>query len=196
LGGVLAGELLARHVGLPAGPAGLLVLAAGGVGALLPDADHPNSFAGRRLPLVSDLAFHALGHRGALHSLLACLLAYMAVRWLLALLPLAAPGAALLAAALALGYLSHLVLDALNPQGVRPFWPLPWRLALPLAESGGILERAAAMPVLSLVCLHLFLQMPGVFGEAWDELTGALGLPAGMWGLLRKFLDAAKSFLA
>lgn len=187
LGGVLAAELLTRHAGLPAGPAGLLVLAAGGVGGLLPDADHPHSFAGRRLPLVSDLAFRTLGHRGALHSLLACLLAYVAARWLVALLPVAVPGGAHLSAALALGCLSHLALDALNPQGVRPFWPLPWRLALPLAESGGTVEKILIMPLLLLGFLSALVSVPP-FAEAWNDVTRALHVPADVWDLAWELL--------
>lgn len=188
LGGALAAELLARHVGLPT-TAGFLAVFAGALGGLLPDADHPQSYVGRRLPLVSDLAFHTLGHRGGLHSLLMCCLIYLAGRWLISVLPFTVPGGVYLAQALAAGYLSHLVLDALNPQGVKPLWPISWRLAVPLAESGGILERAVFTPVLFLGALSLFLQMPGPVSEAWRELTGALGLPAEVGRILRTIWD-------
>lgn len=194
VGGILAAELLARHAGLSGTAPAVLALAAGGIGGLLPDADHPQSFIGRRLPLVSDVAFHTLGHRGALHGLLVCLLMYVAAKWLVAIVPFAVPGGALLAQALAAGYLSHLALDALNPQGIRPLWPLPWRLALPLVESGGILERAVVFPLVFLAALSLFLQMPGIFGETWNELTGAIGVPSDIWALLKHAWNSIVGF--
>ena len=41
------------------------------IGALLPDIDHPKSWLGRRLPLLSLPLSAIFGHRGITHSLLA-----------------------------------------------------------------------------------------------------------------------------
>lgn len=186
LGGALAGAWLAEQAGL--GPAArLAALAAGGLGGLLPDLDHPHSFVGRRAPLLSDLAYGLLGHRGAFHSLLACLLAYLAALWLLKHSPFPAPAGKALAGALALGYASHLLLDALNPGGVALFWPLPWRLAAPLAESGGTLEKILVMPLLLLGFLSALVSAPP-FAEAWRDLARTLRMPADVWDLAREAL--------
>ena len=71
------------------------------------------------------------------------------------ILPLALGTAAplWLAVAVAVGWLSHLTLDALTPHGVAPLWPLPWRLHGPISTgglgewlvAGGLVVLAAAL---------------------------------------------------
>lgn len=129
-GGVLAGAAVLALTGAPAAVwPGTLLLA--GLAAALPDVDHGraalNRVMGKSAPVVGGMANAALrtvlGHRAATHSL-------AALAGLAALLKLAlhAPPP-LLWAALA-GYLSHLVLDSLNPQGVWWTWPLGRRWSL------------------------------------------------------------------
>lgn len=116
-----------------------LVLA-GAVGALLPDLDHPKSTAGSMLPFVSVPLSAAFGHRGATHSLLAtglCLALGLAAAQ-------AVPSVhslPVLALGLAIGWLSHLAADMLNPAGVPLLWPHPRRFRLPpLSPPGGLLD--------------------------------------------------------
>lgn len=94
--------------------------------ALAPDLDKRGSTAARFLGPVTGLAAWALegtvGHRGALHSLLAAAaVAAVALH----------VGGFLVGAAVFLGWWSHLLTDALTPSGVPLFWPCPyrWRLA-------------------------------------------------------------------
>lgn len=76
-----------------------------------------------RLPL---LAFGALGsHRGASHSALACVAAGGAVG--VALAPLGAAAAQVLATGVTLGYGAHVLADACTPAGVALWWPLSRR---------------------------------------------------------------------
>ncbi len=128
--GLAAWTLAAPALGLPALSPEALALAA--AGALLPDIDHPQSWVGRRMPLVSRPLAALLGHRGVTHSLLAVL-----------------AGAALLASqglardaldALAVGYLSHLAADVLTPAGLRLAWPLRARVAVPICRTGSAAE--------------------------------------------------------
>lgn len=81
------------------------------IGSLLPDIDHPGSLLGRRMKVVSVIG---LGHRGWTHSFLGfgifTLLAYVIIpKYLLGFV---------------IGYLSHLILDSLNPSGVA--WLIPF----------------------------------------------------------------------
>lgn len=116
-----------------------------GFAALLPDADHPRSWAGRRLPGVSWAAGAVFGHRGALHSLAGAAAVSWVVVWAAKLLGLAISWKFVF-----LGYIVHLLLDMLTPAGVAWLWPLPQRISLPLATTGGGLERIVITPALFL----------------------------------------------
>jgi inner membrane protein len=81
-----------------------VAVAAGIVGALLPDIDTEKSLLGRFISVGR------FGHRTATHSLLALALSGLGV-WF----PLGR--------AFFLGYLSHLILDMLTPQGITLLYP-------------------------------------------------------------------------
>ncbi len=128
--GMVAWSWAAPHLGLP--PLAPAALALACAGALLPDIDHPRSWVGLRLGIVSRPIAAALGHRGFTHSLLAALAC---------LLLLHDEGASrAIAAPLVVGYLSHLVADLLTPGGLPLAWPLKRRFSLPLCRTGSLLE--------------------------------------------------------
>lgn len=165
LGG-LAGPLLAG-----------LVVVGGLLGALLPDLDTDRSLLEsaprqglRRLrrrpwlwPLVPILALLAIGlwllnevlmligggHRGATHSVTALLLVVTGGWFITAW----AVGGTL-AAGLAVGYVSHLVADALTPRGVQllaPWSRRHWRLLPRLASFGAGSRRAGCLTTAALL---------------------------------------------
>ena len=114
---------------------GLTELGLAMAGALLPDLDHPKSWIGRRLFLVSRPLAALCGHRGVTHSLLA------------AAVCLGLLGAVIRVPAwldpLAVGYLSHLAADLLTPAGVPLLWPWRKRFRTPLTvRTGGPQEYA------------------------------------------------------
>lgn len=111
LGGVVAAALLPHT--------SLATLALGGIGALLPDLDHPRSALGRMMP-GSGVLYWTVGHRTVTHSALA-----LALVWGLTM-SLPAP----VHVGLAVGFASHLLLDAVSG-GVPLLWPLGSRLRLP-----------------------------------------------------------------
>lgn len=121
---------VAQATGQPTEPAALGLAA---LGSLLPDIDHPQSWAGKRLALVSIPLAALIGHRGVTHSLLA-----VAAFALL----LAGLGTDHLAAPLALGYLSHLLADALTLSGVPLLWPSKRPYGLRLIRTGSLAEIA------------------------------------------------------
>lgn len=112
-------------------PAEPQALAAAVLGALLPDIDHPHSWAGRKMRVISVPLSLVVGHRGITHSLLAvagavALLTTMGTGWM--------------AAPVVIGYLSHLLADALTPSGVPLLWPARRRFTLNLCDTGSVAE--------------------------------------------------------
>jgi membrane-bound metal-dependent hydrolase YbcI (DUF457 family) len=58
-----------------------LPLALVGIGSLIPDIDHPQSWVGLRLPVISRPLVAMAGHRGITHSLLAVIVCGLLLRW-------------------------------------------------------------------------------------------------------------------
>lgn len=123
-----------------------LALAAGvaGVAALLPDIDSPRSYIGSKMPASVAVKLVA-GHRGVFHSLLAAAAFSLAFFFYL---HFKARAYMFLAFPFAAGYISHLLLDALNPEGVPFLWPLKLRFGFPFVCTGSILERWVVTPAL------------------------------------------------
>jgi inner membrane protein len=90
----------------------------GGVtlGSLFPDIDHPQSYIGRRIPLIPTLIYKTLGHRGFTHSLLSLSLFGIATAFYWSINPLFFGG-------FLLGYLSHLLADMTTPSGIPLLYP-------------------------------------------------------------------------
>jgi inner membrane protein len=135
-----------------------------GVGALaglLPDIDSPGSTIGRRVWPVSSIVNATARHRGATHTVWFCLAASLGLG---ALSPVAGvyvmryfhlnarPAAWLVGTMVLSGALTHLVLDACTPSGIKPLAPLDWHPRGPVM-TGGVLE----IPVLFAFLLGFFL---------------------------------------
>ncbi len=162
--GAAAWLVAAPRLGLPALSPACLALAL--TGSLLPDVDHPKSWLGRRLQVVSRPVAALLGHRGITHSALAvaaCVWGLTqggAPRWVVA--------------PLAVGALSHLAADLLTPAGLRLAWPMRRTWALPLCRSGSAMEPLVVAVLLTLAGSGG--QVPPVLRQAWQE--AGLGWPA------------------
>src|ERR1700733_9925010 len=77
--GIAAWTWVAPHLGLP--PLDPRALALTTIGALLPDIDHPASWVGRRLRVISRLLAALIGHRGVTYSVMAVLACLLLLRW-------------------------------------------------------------------------------------------------------------------
>jgi inner membrane protein len=109
-------------------------MAAAMLGSLLPDIDHPQSFVGRRLWFLSVPLASIFGHRGMTHSLIAVGV------WVWVMLRGFAWDQEMAAAA-AVGYLSHLAGDWTTVGGIPLLWPWRRRFQAPFGfKSGGITE--------------------------------------------------------
>jgi inner membrane protein len=127
----------AHLLGQPLNP---LHVVASAMAALTPDIDHPKSWLGSRLGIVSVAIASVVGHRGVTHSLLAVL------TWGACLYTW---GTEELVAPLAVGYLSHLLADALTPSGVPFLWPCKRRFGLALVTTGSWSEKALMLALLA-----------------------------------------------
>jgi inner membrane protein len=128
--GIAAWTLVAPHLGLSTLDPVALGLTA--LGALLPDIDHPSSWVGRRVPMISRPVAAMLGHRGVTHSALAVLACLTFLRWQRFSRGVIDP--------LVIGYLSHLGADLLTSSGLRLAWPSRKRQAIPLCRTGSFSE--------------------------------------------------------
>lgn len=140
LAGVIVGLLIISSPDLIPSAAGA---AAGALGALAPDLDHPRAALSRRVGPLG-LPFRVFAHRGALHSAAAAALLLVAA--------LAVAGElqqfALVAAA---GYASHIVLDGLTVSGVPLLWPSARRFRLLRIRTGTTGEKIVLWLLVALL---------------------------------------------
>jgi inner membrane protein len=151
-------------------------LGAVALGALLPDFDHPNALLARWKPagrggpfgikglfmpflLPSMAVREALGHRGALHSVVAGLLVSVGTELLFR-----GFGASGAGAALGWGYATHLVADMCTRRGVPLLWPLlrsKFAVPRPIAVKSGSFGEALYLAAFSaLSALHAAGALP------------------------------------
>ncbi|MFT4304298.1 MAG: metal-dependent hydrolase [Candidatus Woesearchaeota archaeon] len=107
------------------------------VGSLLPDIDKHTSFIGRKIKLMSFSLELIFSHRGLFHSLWVAFLCLF------------------ISFELFIGYLSHLILDMLNPKGVKLFWP--WFKVKGHIKSGGLTDFFVLVFIILLILLLLFI---------------------------------------
>lgn len=95
-------------------------LAVLGVGALFPDIDHPGSFIGKRVPIVSDGVRKLFGHRGIVHSLVGAIFFTAVFRFLLLTFDLPIDWATWFL----MGFFAHLVEDSFSKHGIAWLQPI------------------------------------------------------------------------
>lgn len=94
-------------------PNTIIIVCGSITGSIVPDIDHPNSFIGKKIPIIPDLLYCTVGHRTLTHSLLFALV-------------VGAAGAVInywIGIGLSVGILSHISLDMLSPYGVAFLYP-------------------------------------------------------------------------
>lgn len=115
-------------------------------GTLIPDMDHPNSKIGKKLGIFSKIFNFIFGHRGITHSLLFPLIITMIIFSLVGL-EYAAP--------FAIGYLSHIVIDALTKKGVNFFYPLAKLRISGFIETGSIGEWVVFLLIIAGITIKI-----------------------------------------
>ena len=114
------------------------ILLAAVIGSIMPDLDHPRSAVGRIFFFLSVPLERKFGHRTVTHSLLgwaigtAVAAVLIGIIWLFYLsfiqvrfsLPVISADLVIRwIAAFSIGYVSHVLIDMINPRGVQLFWP-------------------------------------------------------------------------
>jgi inner membrane protein len=152
--GAAAGLLIAAYTGFNPG----FCFAAGCLGGLLPDIDHPQSMLSGWIPGSGLLGVFGVRHRSFTHSILFMVL--LVAAWFTLTTRVAVPYP-LLVAFLA-GVATHIVSDMLTSQGVQLLFPSRrnWK-----AAPGFILQMGKWFGVVELV--------------VW--LAGLAGIGAGLW---------------
>ncbi|WP_230087741.1 metal-dependent hydrolase [Alicyclobacillus mali (ex Roth et al. 2021)] len=129
--------------------------------APVPDIDQPESWVSRHLPGASIVSMF-VRHRTLTHSLLASLLLYLVLFGLGFHIP------QWLATGIVVGWVSHWLIDLVNPMGVQLFYPLPWWVKPPVpwlaigVESAGetVIRVALTAFVLIFALAYLLLHAP------------------------------------
>ena len=116
--GILLGVLSVKHgfFSISFGHGFLLLVL---LGSLLPDLDKKKSKISHKIPILPRVLEFFAGHRGVYHSIFGCLATALVLSPLFAF----SWGKALVLA-ICLGFLSHLLIDSINPKGIRWFRPL------------------------------------------------------------------------
>lgn len=122
-----------------------ILVASALIGGLLPDIDHPQSWLGRRIPILPRVLYKTTGHRGATHSFIALVSVVIGSWYLVLQVSYVYAHAETTAAGVLIGYGSHLVGDFISNRGIPIFWPASKRFGIPLCNTGSAGERTATI---------------------------------------------------
>ncbi len=130
------------------------------IGALTPDIDQPTADLWRRLPagnIIGRIISPILGsHRMISHSLIgAALFAYGSNILLSKLSSIILLDMTILWHGFMIGFISHLLIDLLNRDGLPLFFPFPFKFGIPPIKryrirSGGMIEKTILFPLLMI----------------------------------------------
>lgn len=123
-------------------------------GALVPDIDTKQSKISHKNKFVSFWVRLLFTHRGFTHSALSLFLFIALVFGISRYLPFAYQNPVLYGCFL--GYVSHLLLDSLNPKGIMFFYPFKVRVSVGPIVTGGLFEKifAFALLVFNVICVY------------------------------------------
>ncbi|MFI3255014.1 MAG: metal-dependent hydrolase [Eubacteriales bacterium] len=129
-----------------------LGLALGGIGGLLPDIDHSGSKITKKTGIIGLILSKLLSHRGLSHTPILWIGIFGALMYYFPLYQF-------ICLPLLLGCLSHILLDALTPQGVPLLAPLSrQKINFLTIQTGGNIERLCSM-ILQAACLYFIFQL-------------------------------------
>ncbi len=135
--GILAGLVTLRYVAIPNE---LLFIALVIVGVFLPDIDHSESKVNKSLKVTKIIPL-LFGHRGFFHSIFAALLVFAGLWWWQGFV---------YGAGIFVGYVSHLVSDALTVSGVGFLNPVAHYKVRGVVQTGTITETLVFFAVIAV----------------------------------------------
>jgi len=116
------------------------------IASVLPDIDSYKSKIGKKVKPLSFLINIFLGHRGIFHSVFLLILISL-------LIMLASYEITI---AFFVGYLSHLILDSLTPEGVMFFYPFSKKKTKGFIRTGSLVENILFV-LLLVLCFYMLL---------------------------------------
>lgn len=125
-----------------------------GLGALLPDIDKKNTTISNKHPVVSFFVRLFTTHRGFTHSFLALIMLAYPLYLLVKTVGSVYLGYAVIG--ILLGYMSHLMLDMFNPEGIPLFFPFKFKVSLAPIKTGGLIEHIIRVALLVLIVFLLY----------------------------------------
>lgn len=153
IGGVAAAAFYKTFTGLPPDTLQheLTYFGAAVMGSLLPDLCHPGSYLGKKTSLISKTISKTFGHRTVTHSWIMIVLVMMLPNWIDWTYEES------LSMGLALGVISHILLDAATSRGVQLFYPLPFRFRFPIYTKTGTKTENHIATIISLITAVLMI---------------------------------------
>ncbi|MFC4386240.1 metal-dependent hydrolase [Gracilibacillus marinus] len=124
----------------------LLLITAGVVGALLPDICHSGSKIGRRFRIVSKIINRVFGHRTFTHSILFLFLICIILGKL--------TSDKSIIVGVAIGMISHYILDAATKKGIQLLYPIKWNIRFPITTRTGSSTEKIIFILLTLIVLY------------------------------------------
>jgi inner membrane protein len=135
------------------------------IGALTPDIDQPTADLWRRLPagnIIGRIISPILGsHRMISHSFLGLLLfGYGSFLLFERLASVILIDMSVVWFAFMTGFVSHILIDLLNRDGIPIFFPFPWKFGIPplrgfRIKAGGMVEKTILYPLLMLTNAYI-----------------------------------------
>ena len=115
--------------------------------SIFPDIDERKSKIGRKNKVISTIINFVFGHRGFFHSIYIPLILYFIFYYINVEI-----GVAILA-----GYFSHLFMDALTKNGIRPLYPIINKKINGFIKTNSILEKILFLIIILLILYVLLL---------------------------------------
>ena len=133
VGGICSGVVTASLLNIQDPKAFGIVVVSSAIGSLFPDIDEPNSTVGKKVKPVSWSIKKIFGHRGIIHTPIFCalivgLLYFLHTKfapcWIAKINYEEFPWMLYINIGIGIGYISHLFLDLLTPQGIMLLFPI------------------------------------------------------------------------
>ena len=127
------------------------------IGSLLPDIDHPHSLISQFIPIVGGVMSRLTKHRGLFHSIVGVVLVY-AVLVLVSQYVNRATHSQLqyfFVAGALIGYVLHIIGDVLTVSGVQLFYPLRYRVRIPVIRTNGYRELILQVSLLVVIAVEV-----------------------------------------
>lgn len=124
----------------------LLFILVAALFSIFPDIDERKSKIGKKYKLISGIINFLFGHRGFFHSIYIPLVLYSIFYYIYA-----EAGIAIL-----VGYFSHLLMDAITKQGIRPLYPIINRKINGFIKTNSLSEKILFLIIILLILYFLY----------------------------------------